>query len=702
MPAGFNQPTSASASRATNTGLQPSTVRTRQGRFEAPAQTPGPGEPPSSRRKSTIPPALTIPQQSGDSQPPSAGRKSPAYLQGKNPYGQVLDKIEHPYREPRAAPTADGPPSQADSSIEGRRRMLGSLEFQTRPRPQEPEPESSAPTSGPRPQPPPGRRLMSVRTAKNFFDTKASHNPSAPLLPPPEIAGSKRGAAPKRQPPSPSRDRPVRAPSPKKPRTPSPEPAPAPTAETEPADTGLLLSRLTGSDPIDLALSVIPFVQTSADQTTSNVGEADFPTPDVGEEVQHPPNLVVRRATPPIDVTLPVQESSGTAFERGSAGRRRSTNIFDNAPRDAKPLGFERRAVDDSSTLDATSNAPLIAVEESKSTDQRGTSEETVRRPSPHSPMPPAETQEAEAPRHLEPQQETRRAKSGRDIRRAFEEDKDSVPKRLQRRGSRSTPVTEDNSPRGGRTTNRRFSKTSSTDFDLFRSRFGKPVDVRKRAEEIVSRGLSHDGSSSPPPSRRTTIPSPISTANLGIDDIKVPDDLEDRQGFGRRITQDFGFPGARIKSGPPRTKRPLQDPGHWVKRACGHFSYMGKDEHRDHAHERRCRQCSAQAPPQKSQPSHPQRARKRAASESTSSSSSSSKRRRRQHRSACLSPDKCGDTLAKDLGHIIDSILEEHTNTLNSVIHNIQHSQPGLRQLQRVSDDLVKLTRPSCEAAEG
>jgi hypothetical protein len=707
MPRGFDQPTSSSASRATNTGpreqtQQPSTVRTRQGRFEAPAQTPGAGEPLSSRRKSTNPLSLTIPQQSGEpqTQPASAERKSPAYLQGKNPYGKVLDRIEHPYREPRAAPTADGPPSQAGSSIEGRPRTSGSLEFKTRPRPrlrpQEPQPEHSAPSSDTRPPAPPGRRLMSVLTAKNFFDTKASQNPSATV-------GSKRGVAPKRQPPSPSRDRPARTPSPKQTRTPSPKPVP--TTETEQADTGLLLSRLTNSVPIDVALSVIPFIQTPADQPVSDVGKADSPTTHIVEAYQHPPDVSIRRATPPSDVALPVDEPSGIDFEQESTSRRRSTNIFDNSPPDAKPLGS--RSVGDSSTLDATSNAPLIAVEESKSTDQRGTSEETVRPPSPRRLMPAAETQGAETADQPESQQQSRRPKSGRDIRKAFEEDKDSVPKRLRRRGSRSAPMTEGTAPsegRADRATTRLSSKTSSTDFELFRSRFGKPVDVRKRTEEIVSRGLSHDGSSSPSLSRRSTFSGPIRTANLYDDEryqtTEVPDDIDNRHGYGRRITQDFGFPGARIRHGTTRTKRPLQDPGHWVKRACGHFSYMGKSEHRDHAHERACLQCSTPAPQRESEPSHQQRTRRRAASDSTSSSSSSSKRsedgsggkrRRRQHHSECLPTDKCGDTFAKDLGHIIDSILEEHTNTLQGVINNIKHSQPSLAQLRRVSEDLVE-----------
>jgi hypothetical protein len=45
-------------------------------------------------------------------------------------------------------------------------------------------------------------------------------------------------------------------------------------------------------------------------------------------------------------------------------------------------------------------------------------------------------------------------------------------------------------------------------------------------------------------------------------------------------------------------------------------------------------------------------------------------------------------------LGYIIDNILEEHANTLQSVISNIKNSQPSLNQLRRVSGDLVQRCR--------
>ena len=103
---------------------------------------------------------------------------------------------------------------------------------------------------------------------------------------------------------------------------------------------------------------------------------------------------------------------------------------------------------------------------------------------------------------------------------------------------------------------------------------------------------------------------------------------------------------------------------------------------------------------PPEPQSTKQQRTRKRAATDSSSSRLRSSESaddtrcrasRRRKHHSECSPADKCNNTLAKDLGYIIDAILEEHTNTLQDVINNIRRSQPSLAQLRRVSEDLVQ-----------
>lgn len=630
MPRGFDQPTSSSASRAANAGpreqsQQQSNIRIRRGRFEAPATIPGAGEAkqPSlttSRRKSINPIASPLPQSSREPQPFPAGRRSPAYLQGKNPYGQVLDRIEHPYREPKAETTIAVPSAQAGSSIGERSRASGPSDSKTRSRAY--ELERSDPIIAPSLSRPPDVP-QSVRSAKDFFETRASHYPSTPLPPPSTIGVSRKSFAPKSQPPS---------------------------------------------------------------------GECA-------------PTITIGTATPPVDMT-DYKEQYDHDVEQESLGRRRSTNIFAGTPEDARPFGIDLQAASDSSAQECIPEGPLAGNVEQRLVDKSDSSDEVVRRLSTRSSVLAAETREAKNP-DLQSQREGRRAKSGRNLRRTFEEDQGTSPKRLRRSGSYTASLAEI-SDSSKEPIDRVAEWTPSTDTETSSQQFGKSVNVRRRAEEIVSRNLGHDGASDVSSSRRSTMSGPIPTANIGVEEkyheIEVPDDVDNRQGYGRRVTQDFGFPGARIKShGTNRTSKPLRDPGSWTKRACGHFSYMGKGEHRDHAQQKICWQCSTRAPPPKQVPATQRRERRRALSESSTSTTSSSKplkddicrkQRRRRHHSECIPYDKCGDAFADELGYIIDNILEEHANTLQSVISNIKNSQPSLNQLRRVSGDLVQRCR--------
>jgi hypothetical protein len=644
MPRGFDQPTSSSASRAANAGpreqsQQQSNRRIRQGRFEAPATIPGAGEAKqssltASRRTSNDPIASPLPQSSGEPQSFPAGRKSPAYLQGKNPYGQVLDRIEHPYREIKAETTIAVPSAQAGSSIGERSHASGLSDSKTRSRAYELErsdpiiaPSLSRPANVP----------QSVRSAKDFFETRASHYPSTPLPPPSTIGVGRKSFAPKSQPPS---------------------------------------------------------------------GECA-------------PTITIGTATPPVDMT-DHEGKYDHDVEPESMARRRSTNIFAGKPEDVRPFGIDLRAASDSPAQDPIPEGPLAGNGKQRLVDKSDPSDEVVRRLSIRSSIPAAETREAKSS-NLQSQQEGRRAKSGRNLRRTFEEDKGTSPKRLRRSGSYTASLAE-MSDFSKAPINRVAEWTPSTDTETSSQQFGKSVDVRRRAQEIVSRNLGHDGASDVSSFRRSTISSPIPTANIGVEEkyheIEVPDDVDNRQGYGRRVTQDFGFPGARIKShSTNRTSKPLRDPGNWTKRACGHFSYMGKGEHRDHAQQKICRQCSTRAPPPKQVQTTQRRERRRALSESSTSTTSSSKplnhdicrkQRRRRHHSECIPYDKCGDAFADELGYIIDNILEEHANTLQSVISNIKNSQPSLNQLRRLSGELVQRCRantscrqrcqPSCQ----
>jgi len=702
MPRGFDQPTSSSASRATNAGLreqsnQPSNIRNRQGRFEAPATIPGAGEAKqqystTSRRKSSSPSALPLSQASSEPQPPPSGRKSPAYLQGRNPYGRVLDKIQHPSREPEAVTTATGPPSQAGSNTGSRPPAVGVTDSKQQSLAQEPGRRDTRTTS------PPSRQSQvpkSVRSAKDFFETEAFQRPSA-SRPPPSVPGAStaRAPAPQTYASSSSRESPTRAPNPKLSSTPN-EQAP---------DTGLLLSSLTEFyDTRESVQSVIPYKQGEADECA--------------------PIITTQKATPPAVPSDQGEEQYFSDTEREPISRRKSTNIFAGRSGAAKPPTLGQQAGQDSFASDNISKAALPDTGEANPVDHRGPSDEIVRSFDTRSSIPAAETRQA-SNSNPPSQQEGRRAKSGRDLRRTFEEDNEASPKRLRRSGSHTASLTESGSlPK--EPVDRVAEWTRSTDDGNPHNQFGKSIGVRRRAEEIVARNLGHDGASDMSVSRQSYISGSVPTANIGVEgqygETKVPDDVDNRQGYGRRVTQDFGFPGARIKShGINKTSRPLRDPGNWTKRACGHFSYMGKHEHREYAHEKICRQCSTRVPVLEELLSTKRRTRRRASSESLTSTPSSKistddccrRQRRRRCHSESMSHDRCGDKFAEELGHIIDNILEEHANTLQNVISNIKNTQPSLDQLRRVSRDLVQRCntngcnsdrcRTSCRPAQG
>jgi hypothetical protein len=186
---------------------------------------------------------------------------------------------------------------------------------------------------------------------------------------------------------------------------------------------------------------------------------------------------------------------------------------------------------------------------------------------------------------------------------------------------------------------------------------------------------------------------------------VEVPHDVDWRTAYGRRQTQDFGFPGTYVKPrGAVRSYRPLEDPSNWIKRACGHFSYMRDSEGRVYATHQGCRQCSKKALPFDSNTLRRQRTRKSASTESSVSSSyvwdatnirCERKSKHRERHPKHIPADRCGDALATELGFMIDIILEEHSNSLRDITKNIEHTRPGLAHLRSISERLFQC----CEA---
>ncbi|KAF2007422.1 hypothetical protein P154DRAFT_569296 [Amniculicola lignicola CBS 123094] len=562
------------------------------------------------------------PHEPGEPQASSGGPKSPAYLQGKNPYGQILEGVQNPYQEPKAAPA--GPASQLGSSIEGRPRTSGSFKFKTRPMQPEPERKGPAPTppqppAAPLRQPP---KTVSVQAAKRFFESKASEGGTAPPLPPPaveKIAKTATGVPkikidplqsvldPKGK--SEEESRPPRAPSPAHdlaaPRKGSEPglPIPRPPAEAvKRTDVSQRTNPFTRQKPEPAGSKVV--VQTATDAQQADLAKIRSRRKSKSRSAE-----IVDQQSP--------STSSTSAIEKNTSARKRSTNVVQQPSWSTRPFGYANRDVGER-RLNEVSDATQTAIKQS-------------------------------------------------------------------RRESKTDP-----------------SETGEV-IETHVRNFGEPLNA---SQHIIS--LSHDGSSSDRTlSRRTTAPAVVLTGDVGVEEgyhhIDVPDHVDWRGSYGRRHTKDFGYPGARIR--PRRTiagLKPLQDPGQWVKRTCGHFSRTETEEPREELPKTACRECSAQAShpscPYRVKPKH-EGARKRAATDSSTSSSSSSKKgygaccappQRRKHHSECISPDRCGDTFAKDLGQIIDAILEEHANTLEHVISNIRSSQPSLSQLRRVSQDLV------------
>ncbi|KAL5374213.1 hypothetical protein DPSP01_012124 [Paraphaeosphaeria sporulosa] len=645
--------------------------------------------------------------------------KSPSYLTGKNPYGRILDNVEHPYRE-RGKP-APGPPSQLGSNMGGRRRTSGSFEFVTRPTPP-PAPERKVSVDGPPTPPPlpparPPRKMFSVKDAKTFFERKTLESRKDPLFPSAGSAAIAKGASAisriKQQPPKVGSV--MRATDGNQ----EAHPAKESSARREVSNAALPISR----PPTKVAERrqsihrADPFTRAKADdvkpkvlvRTTSRISTGERPA---------------RRRNSPWRSTEVAERSTSEsmhAAETSVSERSRSTNVFTQAKTQAQPPRGVQRSVVQRDQLNDFSEAPRTV---SINSEQPPASDETVRR---HSIRKSSTAESYKASPSSDPKQaeQTYRSQTSNPVRRlagqldrgAATGDEEIISRRYLlperqpntrrrwRQGSRSALKDQESDANESVQRSRRRSTMSEPEdvdvnFETHVHNFGEPQPTTEKLEEIAAKNLSHDGStSSHSLTRRTSTQAVNTSADVGVEEgyysIEVPEHVDWRGGYGRRKTQDFGFPGARLKSRATfrAFKAPLQNPSNWIKRACGHFSTVSAIEPREEAAKMPCSQCRAMPPPMPMTSKH-HRSRRRVATDSSAGSSQSSPRGnrcRRQHHSECISRDKCGDTFAQDLGYIIDSILEEHQSTLQNVINNMKFSQPNLVQLRKVSADLVK-----------
>jgi hypothetical protein len=127
---------------------------------------------PKSRPHSPPPP----PQLSVHTSPPQEP-KLPAYLQGKNPYGRILNEVDDPSRKSRPAPTTR--PSQLGiSSDESQLRTSRSLDSLKQPiiSPPQPKREASLGSSSTLPPIRQPEKPVSVQTTRQFFESKATES----------------------------------------------------------------------------------------------------------------------------------------------------------------------------------------------------------------------------------------------------------------------------------------------------------------------------------------------------------------------------------------------------------------------------------------------------------------------------------------------------------------------------------------------
>ncbi|KAL6712511.1 hypothetical protein ACN47E_000388 [Coniothyrium glycines] len=363
MSRGFDQPTLSSTSRSNNAGpheqiQQPSALRIRQGRYEVPASTAGTGESKpqqsiTSARKPSNPTALSIPQQSGHFESVSTARNPPAYLQGKNPYGQVLDRVKHPYRDNKSAHASESPPSQPGPIVESGRRPSSVLQSQTQSEGVDDTKQIVTPLHA-QPRKSPARELPkpnSVKIARDFFETKAaSYRPTLPrpLAEAAVIApdtGAQRLPVQSKRPP---RRRSSHNPSSRQARSLPLQASDLPTQVQQ--DDSVRSVHDSGQHEVEAPVFAVDPEKLTASDELSSAAEDGPSIPDLCEVIP---------------------------------GCRQTADVSRLVLPDATTPGSEQRAKEEASDFDPKSEASLVVLEKSTRSQQSRTSEETVRRQCP-------------------------------------------------------------------------------------------------------------------------------------------------------------------------------------------------------------------------------------------------------------------------------------------------------------------------------
>ncbi|KAJ4323400.1 delta subunit of the central stalk of mitochondrial F1F0 ATP synthase, atp16 [Neodidymelliopsis sp. IMI 364377] len=482
---------------------------------------------------------------------------------------EVLESLQ------AALKTTGGAPSQLGVNTASESRTPGSSEAnpQLKPRP-EPEPKITTPDPLPLSFVRQLAKPVSVQAAKDFFESKAAQGRSAPPLPPAQAAVIAKGAVTRQQ-------------------VNRPQPPTSPLHQskgevTQPVPITEFTSHVNDESKPDEESILTRQSSEASTQLDSSWRVDRFSHP----RTDSPTRANVRGAVKPQDSSTYKDDLLAPDNPEANAGQRQSNIVFETVSRDTNAEG---EAVNKSSEIDNPPNVPLIAVDYTTDLDPSPDSNKSVREHPAHRSNSEAESHEGAAERPTSYSQ-AQRPKLSRTVRETVEENHTTQGKRVRRRESRSASLRKEETLAERRA---RYEPRKSPAIGLGQPSKSDQGRLSNKTADDAAGTFGHDGSSS------TTSSSGQSTA-LGANpnanirtrydhEIRIPDHVDWHGAYGRRKTQDFGFPGARIKPrGTYRTYRPLQDPSKWTKRACGHFSYLTTTEPRNKASEKLCHQCTA------------------------------------------------------------------------------------------------------------
>lgn len=706
--------------------------------------------------ESEQPHSSQLPSPSGlsESQATPQRPRSLAYPQGKNPYGRILDKVEHQYKR-----TATRPPSQQGSSIDGRPRTSGPFTFKTRPGPSsEPKHEQKAGAATPPPPPPPikqPQRLISVKEARSFFETKASKARKVPEASPRKPALTVKTAVSdqkeeylktsldSRRPPrnehTPQKPTPWQKPPMERNDSDPALPIPKPPEQVEQVGCADRKNPFTRAKPATAGPPIVvrapPSSEDSEQAKTSHEEQSPRREVEVADKwtevVKDRRNTAELAAKATTDSREAVRRSEevgeGTreatdvaakhpshsnpespTVEAAPTPRRKSTNVFTELERAEHPLDGVQRAIAQHKQQGGPPEAVVTAAGGLESSPQTAAPTAPVSRfpfrkcqftaetDGTTAPPPPTRTQEAES---LRADYSVRRPTTDRRDRKASTGRRETEGNRRERGWGSAVEREVEADTTTGRAGRRALRRVAPE-----RERDAGELARRSRRQYATLRSGNRNGC------LETYVQLQEPLGQKGPYDLPTQrpaaNSFRSNHDYVRNISAPATVPthsDTRMKrrSTIRRSQTPLQDPGNWIKRICGHFSTVSPIEPCEDASKRVCSQCSVKVAARESQAQHCH-TRKRAATDSstsisTSTSTSSERgnthpRKRRQRHSECAPTDKCPDGFVQDLGYIIDSILEEHSNTLQHVIDNIKFSRPNLAQLRRVSENLVQV----------